>query len=99
MSWQDQLKTAVSGSGGTAAETPQSPQIPKETKTSHQRPYTLRYRKNNQMVTGTILASSEEKAEAVGRAWCAKQSTGLIAPVRYIGVDGVLADEGILNGN
>ena len=65
---------------------------------SVQKPWVLRYKYGNHPAqTGTILASSAELAEAVGRAWCLKKGAGQMQVVRYISVeDPVLADETIL---
>ncbi len=63
-----------------------------------QRQWVLRYKWGNHPAeTGTIHASSFEKAEEVGRAWCRKKGAGQMQQVRYISVeDPVLADESIL---
>ena len=46
------------------------------------------------------MASSLERAEAVGRLWCLRKGAGQMQGCRYIGIeDPVLADESILNEN
>ena len=43
------------------------------------------------------MASTEQMAEKVGRAWCQQSSNGLLEGYRYVSVrDPVLADESIL---
>jgi hypothetical protein len=71
---------------------------PKEEKAGKQRTWVLRYKFGNHPAdSGTILASSRERAEAVGRAWCLKKGSGQMQQVRFISVeDPVLADESIL---
>ena len=63
-----------------------------------QRQWVLRYKYGNHPAEGgIILASSRERAEEVGRAWCLKKGAGQMQIVRFIGVeDPVLADESIL---
>ena len=63
-----------------------------------QKPWILRFKMGNHPAeTGTILASTRELAEEVGRAWCRSKGTGTMQTVRYIGVqDPILADESIL---
>ena len=57
-----------------------------------QRPWTLRYKEGPTVFEGTILASTLDRAEAVGRTYC-----DLVQGRRFISVrDPVLADEGIL---
>jgi TfoX/Sxy family transcriptional regulator of competence genes len=47
--------------------------------------------------TGYIMASSREKAESVGRAWCLRKASGQMQQIRFIAVeDPILADESIL---
>jgi TfoX/Sxy family transcriptional regulator of competence genes len=43
------------------------------------------------------MASSREKAESVGRAWCLRKASGQMQQIRFIAVeDPILADESIL---
>ena len=73
-----------------------------EPKTSlTQKPWTLRYKYGNHPAeTGTITASSREKAEQVGRLWCLKRGVGSMAVCRFIAVeDPILADESILDAS
>lgn len=58
----------------------------------------MRFKRGNHPAeTGTIMASSRERAEQVGRVWCIKQGAGQMAGCRYIGIeDPILADESIL---
>lgn len=74
--------------------------VPRGSSASHQeaKQWVLRYKWGNHPAeTGTILASTRERAEEVGRAWCLKKGAGQMQGVRFIGVeDPVLADESIL---
>ena len=59
---------------------------------AEQKPWTLRYKQQQVMRQGTVMASTEALADAVGKAYC-----NLDATRRFIGVeDPVLADESIL---
>ena len=70
----------------------------KSSELSSQKPWTLRYKYGNHPAeTGTILASSREKAEQVGRLFCIRKGAGKMQQVRYICIeDPILADESIL---
>lgn len=67
-------------------------------KAGQQRQWVLRYKYGNHPAqTGIIMASSVEKAEEVGRAWCVRRGAGQMQSIRFIGVeDPILADESIL---
>jgi len=97
--WKQKLADAVSGSGGTAVEDQPEPVIHASPATAaKQRTWSLRYKLGNHPAeAGTIMASSRELAEAVGRKWCERKSNGLMHGVRFIAVDDpILADESIL---
>lgn len=68
---------------------------------TEQRQWILRYKKGNHPAEkGTILASTRDKAEQVGRLWCLRQAAGTMQGVRYITVeDPILADESILDAS
>lgn len=63
-----------------------------------QRQWTLRYKYGNHPAeTGLVIASSLERAERVGRAWCRLSAAGKMQSIRFIRIeDPVLADETIL---